>query len=208
MPLHVGLESGLTPVRLEAAAQSGARFGSVHVHLSATEQLPPPSDAASRIASALAGSAATLTALYNVPLVKPPPGGDLGLGLAAFTELRDLSLRQMWEDMDILPATDLPASLQDLRLVMDIAEYRGIPYGLLQSLPPFVAFDRLQSLRRITLTEYRLLNLGKWERLEDPPFPPSLEVGASPVPRQLFRSLLASNHISAIRRHACITALS
>jgi len=174
VPLHV---EGMTPARLETAAQSGACFGSVHVHLSATPQWPPPSDTPSRILSALAGSAATLTALHGLPLVKPPAGGDPGLGLAAFTELRDLSLRQTWREMDVLQATDLPASLQDLKVVMNIAEHKGIPIGQLQAPPLFVAFDRLQSLRRVTLAGYRLLNLGKWgRRLDCPPLPASLEV--------------------------------
>jgi len=118
VPLHV---EALTPARLEAAGRSGARFGSAHVHLSATEQWPQPSDTPSGIVSALAGSAATLTALHGLPLVKPPAGGDPVW--AAFTELRDLSLRQTWRQMDVLRATELPASLQDLKLVMNIAEY-------------------------------------------------------------------------------------
>ena len=135
------------------------------------------SDTPSRILSALAGSAATLTALHGLPVVKPPAGCDPGLGLAAFTELRNLSLRQTWREMDVLQATDLPATLQDLKIVMNIAEYRGTPLGQLQAPPLFVAFHRLQSLRRVTLAGYRLLNLGRWARRPDcPPLLPSLKV--------------------------------
>ena len=146
------------------------------------EQWPPALALPPMIVTALAWrSALTLTALHHLPLVEPwvEPGvdpwvqPDTGLGLAALTQLRALTLRQTWEDFAELRAEDLPPSLEDLTLVMQHPHQEG---GFGEDLPAFVAFDRLQNLRRIALSEYVVLEL-RWHPAL---LPPSLEVHVLP----------------------------
>ena len=177
------------------ATLSSTCFASVRMHHSYRDDqwpllpaLPP------MIVTALARSASTLTALHDLPLVKPwvaPPPDGPGLGLAALTRLRALTLRQTWEDFAELRAGDLPPSLEDLKLVMQNPRHVE---GVSDDLPLFVAFDMLQNLRRITLSEYRVLKLQWHPTL----LPPRLEVCAPsplrPVSRVLRDSLPASLH--------------
>ncbi len=164
------------------AALSSACFSSVHLFWGEADgHWPPPPPLLPMVFSVLASrSASTLTALHDLPLVEPwmePPPDDPGLGLAALTRLHTLTLRQTWDGFAELRATDLPPSLEDLALVMD----RPVDVSAVwEDLPLFIAFDRLQNLRRITLTEY--LSWARWDRLESRRqptlLPPSLEVRA------------------------------
>ena len=164
------------------------RFCGVRLYYSVQdEQWPPPPQLPPLVVSALAGSASMLIALQNLPLVEPS-SGDPELVLAAFTQLRELSLRQTWH-MDVLRATNLPASLEDLQLIMNLPDFVD---ALGQDPPLFEAFDRLHNLRRITLTDYWSWNLGRWNdaqtRWHPAMLPRSLEVCASLTPRQLISS--------------------
>ena len=135
--------------------------------------LPP------RIVTALTRSASTLTALHDLPLVEPwEEADDTGPGLAALTQLRALTLRLTWEGFAELRAEDLPPSLEELTLVM---QHPRDVFLFWTDLPLFVAFDRLHSLRRITLSEYNVLELHWHPAL----LPPSLEVRA-PLPLRPF----------------------
>jgi len=162
MPLKLEFSCGMMPDWL-AAAPPGVRFGSVHLPYDpegmgdeqwpALPKRPPP------VVSALAGSASTLTALHNLPLREPPSGAPM-LGLVAFTQLRALSLRQTGH-VDVLRATNLPASLEDLELIMNLADDEGTDWI---GSPKFVAFDSHQNLRRITLAGFPTWNIGGYDR--------------------------------------------
>jgi len=170
----------LTPEQLLATLSSTC-FGSVHLHCSVHEHWPPPPPLLPMVVSALASrSASTLTALHELPLVKPwvePLPDDPGLGLVALTQLRTLTLLQTWDGFAELRGTKLPPSLEDLTLVMDHPDDVSAVW---EDLPLLVAFDRLRSLRRITLIEY--WSWARWDRLESlrqpTLLPPSLEVRA------------------------------
>ena len=136
-------------------------------------QWPPPAAVPSQLVSALAGSASTLVELHDLPLV-----GEQAVGLAAFTRLRVLTLRQASE-MRALPSTLLPASLEDLTLISHLPTAW---HGLGDRPPHFTNCDRLRRLRRITLAEFAHWSLaspggGHGER-HPAPFPQSLEVRA------------------------------
>ncbi len=175
-PLNKHFNEKLRPKQLLATLSSTC-FASVRLYYSYPDQqwLPPPA-LPPMIVTALARSASTLTALHHLPLVEPwvePSPDDTGLGLAALTQLRALTLRQTWEDLTQLRADDLPPSLEDLTLVMQHPRDLDCFW---EDLPSFVAFDRLQNLRRLTLDEYSLLEL-RWHPAL---LPPSLEVCAPP----------------------------
>jgi len=163
----------LPPKKLLATLSSTC-LSSVHLFWDTEEgQWPPPPALPPMIVSALAPrSASTLTALHDLPLVKrwvEPLPDDTGLGLAALTQLRALTLRQTWEELAELRADDFPLSLEDLTLVMEHPDYVEAVW---EDLPRFVAFDRLQNLRRITISEYWVLKT-RWHPAL---LPPSLEV--------------------------------
>ena len=164
----MGPESELTLVRLEAATESGACFASVHVHLSARERWPPPSDTPSRIVSALAGSAATLTALHGLPLMEGQLRSAAGLG--AFTRLRALSLLQATQGSELrsLQAAQLPTALEQLKLTQTVAD---------PSLPIFADLDRLSSLRQLTFADNIIWDSGADRQNRRPlRVPPSFQV--------------------------------
>ena len=107
-----------------------------------------------------------------------------GAGVGSLHPAAQLSLRQTWH-MDVLRAKILPASLQDLQLVMNLPDF---VHALGQDPPLFEAFDRLHNLRRITLTDFWSWNLGRWNDTQTQwhpaLLPRSLEVCASLPPRQ------------------------
>ncbi len=149
LPLDVGPESELTLARLQAAGRSGARFASVHVHLSAQEQWPPPPETPNQIVSALAGSAGTLTELHGLPLMEGQDRPEMGL--AAFKQLRSLGLLQTWDGPGVLHVELLPATLEELELRAAAEE---------PSLPWFSDLDSLNSLRQLTFVNYIGYEMG------------------------------------------------
>jgi len=176
-PLNQHFEKELTPKQLLATLTSTC-FASVHLHHSRRKRCscPPCPALPPMIVSALAPRSASLTALYNLPLVEPwvePPPHDPGLGLTALTRLRALTLRQTWEELAELRAAELPPSLEDLKLV-DVVEHPRHVERVWEDLPLFVAFDTFQNLRQITLADYWCLKLRWHPALR----PPSLEVCA------------------------------
>jgi len=159
VPLELESFDGMTPGWL-AAAPSGARFGSVHLpydpaEMNADGQWPPPATAASQVVSALASSASTLVELHDLPMVKPALGQQ-AVGLAAFTRLRVLTLRETYR-MAALHATLLPASLEDLTLQLNLP---NMDFSVGMGPPLFADFARLRHLRCITLVEFANWRLG------------------------------------------------
>ncbi len=153
--------------RLLSVLASGC-FGHVSLGHRRTAEAPPP-EMPTQIVAALTGSSSSmLTAFHNLPLVQPedqPPAA-----LAAFTQLRTLTLRQTWDGPNILRLAQLPASLEELTLT-PAAKPEDI------SVPVFVDLDSLPSLRRITCASYLGWELGSgdWER-RPICVPPSFEV--------------------------------
>ncbi len=128
------------------------------------------------VVSALAGSAATLTTLHGLPLGvaqrdRPHPG------LAAFTQLRALTLQQMEARPKALRAAHLPASLEQLTLATQADEDGDYMH---RQLPALGALNGLTRLRRLSLAGFEQF----WMRTEDGAegyfqqiqFPQSLEV--------------------------------
>ena len=137
-----------------------------------------PSESLASIVAALAGSAATLTALLGFPLVElqDSPHG----GLAAFSQLRVLGLRQNMESPKVLRAAQLPASIETLTLacrakVDEFSSHECFP-------PVLVGLHGLQNLRRIRLADYDCWHLSCWDAEEGQhgpvSLPPRLEVCA------------------------------
>ena len=122
--------------------------------------------------SALAGSASTLTALHGLPLLSE----HLEMGLAAFSQLRAVTLRHTSHGIDRLHAAQLPLSLEELTLVLARPEADANN----TSLPLLVDLDRLTNLRRISFGNYCRRKLGSWDpptRQRGPLHPaPSLKV--------------------------------
>ena len=147
MPLHMTITEDLKLKRLRTTL-SGACFASVELYDSQKVR-PPPRKTPSLVVAALARSVATLTALHGLPLVKPH--NDPDLGLAAFTRLRDLILHQTWDSPALLRATQLPTSLQELTLKLNLPIMVD---AHLASMPRLVAFDRLTCLRKITVADF------------------------------------------------------
>ncbi len=172
VPRHLVFREEQTAEQLHAVLAS-APLASVQLHES-VGKLPP--DSLAMVTSALAGSAATLAALRGFPLVELQGSPDGGL--AAFTQLRALSLRQNLEAPRILHAAQLPASIEELTLIGDavLNEFTNDPY-----IPPtLVGFRSLHSLRRITLMHYHEWRWGVADAAEAQQvpghLPPSLEV--------------------------------
>ena len=131
-----------------------------------------------QIVSAMAASAATLTALRGLPLVGPEDGPQADL--TAFTRLRGLSLRQTLGSPDVLRAEHLPASLEDIMVVLDVPldQILAVAYTIYP--PVFAALERFRNLRRIVLANYPDWALNSWdnELRQGGPLrvPPNLEV--------------------------------
>ena len=106
------------------------------------------------LVSALAGSASTLTALYG--LTAEELGDSRQRGLAAFAQLRDLTLLQTELSPVALSAALLPASLEEL----DIAFADPAETGGPEAPPLLAAFETLCSLRRVTFTCFAHWVLG------------------------------------------------
>jgi len=179
-PLHVVLRSQLAPDQLHPALSS-VRVASLKLRNSFSELTPA---ATSAVIAALASSASTLTALHRLPLWDEEDDEDevdddvlpvrsREPALAAFTQLRALTLRETTTTLFVLRANSLPTSFLQLKLVAG----RDCQDGL----PLFAAFDRLQNLRRLTLRHYESWHLGTWddeeERSRPPQLPPNLQVG-------------------------------
>ncbi len=171
VPLRVELRTPLTPTpeRLRVILSSSC-YASVNLHKTLTAERQAPLESPSLVVAALAGSAHTLTALRGLPLVEPSDHPELGL--AAFTRLRALTLRQTSAALEVLRVTQLPASLTELRL--------SAKAGSQPSLPLFIGLDRLSSLRVLTLAGHTSWMLRSWDddgnegcRLR---LPPSLKV--------------------------------
>jgi len=183
VPLHVWL----TPAGLEAAGEAGTRFAIVNVRLDAEGQCPPPPETPWQIMSALAGSGATLAALHNFPLMEGqvPPQADL----AAFTQLRYLSLLQIWDGLSVLHVAHLPATLERLELTAAAEETRLPLFSGLESLA------RLRMLMFFDYAEYRLGSAGvdgehgRWRPMRVPPsFQVCISFPLSTAPSQLTQS--------------------
>ena len=207
LPLNLEFSRGMMPDWL-AAAPSGARFGSVHLpddpEGMGDEQWPPLPKRPPLVVSALAGSASTLAALHNLPLRKlPADDSDPEVGLAAFTQLRELSLRQIWH-MDVLRAADLPASLEDFELIMNLADLEGFDWP---GPPNFVAFDSHQNLRRITLAGFPSWKIGGYSRQRrrwrPALLPRSLEVCAPSPSRVILHTATLLPWASALLKMTC-----
>ena len=197
MPLEVESFDEMTPDWL-AAAPSGAYITSVRLPYDpanmAAGHWPPPPALPPQFVSALAGSALTLVELHDLPLVEPVLGQQ-AVGLAALTRLRVLTLRQAWR-MKVLPATDLPASLVDLTLMLNL---RDVAHASRMDPPLLANFDRFRHLRRITLVGFACWRLGspggEYGGWRPAVFPQSLDVRAQLFPR------------SNVADPGCVTAL-
>jgi len=152
VPLHVDLRPPLTPERLRVVLTS-ACYASVNLHNSLAAVRPVPPESPALVVSALASSASTLTALRGLPLVEPADHPEPGL--AAFTQLRALELRQTSAALQVLRVTQLPASLTDLELSAVTFPRTGLPL--------FVGLDGLSSLRQITSAGHVSWKLGSWD---------------------------------------------
>ena len=146
VPRHLVFREEETAERLQAVLAS-VPLASVELHTS-VGQLPPAS--LSAVVSAMSGSAATLTALYELPLaeLRDMPG------VAPFTELRALDLRQRLKGPQALRAEKLPASIEQLTLTSraTLDDFMDDAGALCP--PALVGIHRLPNLRRITLIHY------------------------------------------------------
>ena len=164
----------LPPQQLRAALTS-VPLASVTLHDSILTLHPRT---VSMLVSALAGSAVTLTALHGLPLGAAQRDRPHA-GLAAFTQLRALTLYQTEAFPKPLRATHLPASLEELTVASTAA--MGADWMSAQQ-PALVAFDELSSLRRLTLVNYfdwRLRSEGDHDgagTYDPPQLPHSLQV--------------------------------
>jgi len=145
VPRHLVFREVETAERLQAVLAS-VPLASVKLHASVEEL---PSASLSAVVSAMAGSAATLTALYELPLVELR---DMP-SLAPFTELRALDLRQRTEAREALLAAQLPVGIEELTLTSHATLDDLIEDAWLNP-PALVGFHRLPNLRRITLNHY------------------------------------------------------
>jgi len=180
VPVHIAFPERLTAGHIRTALSSVPAAASVSLPDSVLMQTAPPST----LAAALAGSAATLTALHGLPLTELQSCMRFG---QAFTRLRALTLRHnqltsylVVEDRLVLDAQLLPSSLEDLTLAHSTVMDRSS----LTSLPPVLSgLSRLQHLRRITFAgDYiwphanRVFDGGNEELLARRHLPASAEV--------------------------------
>ena len=169
MPLQVVVPSQLTLEQVHAALSS-VSVASLTLDRSLLLLLPASSSVA---AAALARSATTLTALHDLPLAELPDSH--GLQLAAFSQLRVLTLHHWRDSVRVLRATHLPSSLLDVTVSVHVPPNKysgGTP-------PLLVDFDRLLNLRRISFASYadwQLKSCSDQDGTIPVLFPPSLEV--------------------------------
>ena len=104
------------------------------------------------LVSALAGSVSTLTELRGLPAAELEDSQERGL--AAFTRLRALTVRQTPESPVALSATLLPACLVEL----EIEAADPLETGSLIAPPPLGAFRKLDRLRRMVYTDFAQWN--------------------------------------------------
>jgi len=156
--VHVTFPSHFTPERLKVALSHVPLAGVTLPNTASVLSTPP-----TVFVSALAGSAATLTALHGLPLVRL----QCSVG-EALPRLRALTLRHRHLDTPlVLDAKLLPAELEQLTLtfsgVLDPYYYESTP-ALVSSL------DRLQSLRQIIFAGAYIWPHRRWEwdRVEAP----------------------------------------
>ena len=186
----------LTPEQLQAALSSVACV-SVRLHGSNTMQHPPP-NLPSLMVAALPRSASTLAVLHGLTLVEPQ--NDQQLGLAAFTRLCALTLRQT-DDLDTFIATYLPASLVDITLIQDLPESDEA----VDMDPPFiVGLEQLAALKRVTFEDYCSWRLGSWlhDGGQECPqqFPPSVEVCS-------LRSVIVNRNFLLLHKFGAASAI-
>jgi len=165
-PLHFDAGKRWSAERLQATL-SRHSFVSVDLHTSLTREQPVRSRTPSQVLSALAGSASTLTALHGVPLLDPLRHRTLGL--AAFTRLRALTLRQASDAVHELRAAQLPASLEELTVTLALPKpqlerviyYASVPRP---NVPVLVDFEGMTNLRRISFGDYWSWELASRDR--------------------------------------------
>ncbi len=182
VPLHAVFRSQLTLEQLQAALSS-VPVASVVLHSSLLTLLPASSSVA---VPALAHSALTLTALHGLPLPELPDSH--GLQLAAFSQLRALTLHHKRDSVRVLRATHLPPSL--LEITVSVHKPPNDYFAGMHMPPPLlVDFDRLHSLRRVSLACYTEWQLQSWSDQDQTipvQLPPSLQVRrvcSAPAPR-------------------------
>ncbi len=173
VPLHAVLKSELAPEQLRTALAS-IPLASVALHDSVST-LPP--ETVSAIVSALAGSAATITALHGFPLVAAREGP--GVSLAALTQLRTLNMRQtLLRSPARLQASQLPASIEQLTFT-GVAPHEDPQDDEVYS-PELIGFHKLRNLLYMTFAdqhswELMMLDDDSWR--QDPMhLPPNLQV--------------------------------
>ena len=166
----MAITSDSTPEQLRATL-SGACYRCVELYDDG-KVLPPLPEMSSLVVAALDRSVAMLTALHSLPLQEPQD--DQELGLAAFTRLCELTLHQTSSSPDSLRAAQLPTSLQELSLKLNLP---NVEDAIWESLPRLVAFDRLCSLQRITFAGFLTWDLSFREGIGRPLLlPPNLKV--------------------------------
>ena len=133
---------------------------------------------------ALGGLAATLTALHGLLLEELHDSQPVGL--AAFSRLQALTLRQQPDESGAVPATLLPQSLTALRL--EAAD----PGAANQHPPRLVGMGRLQHLQAITFVGHVgcRLSYEHNEKERFGPFPQSLQVQHSPSHAAVLHAVL------------------
>ncbi len=176
--------------RLQAALLNECRVASLTLH----DGRAPQPGSMTALEPALACTASTLAALhglfpeeleedlYTTWRKMTGVGGQRELGLAAFTQLRALTLRFTWRSPRQLTATVLPASLEELTLAVD--GWRALEPRRAPGAPLLIGFRRLpdlgQKLRRITFVGQQCWPLGsRDDEAENPErlqLPPSIQV--------------------------------
>ena len=170
MPLHLVVRSRVGAEPLQAALPSVPAAGvGLPDSLSTLPLAWLP-----QFLSAMWDSSAAFTAVHSPPVVEPPE--TPALTLTVFTRLRALSLPETLDPPEVLRATRLPTSVQELTLV----RYPSCYQTLGKRLPSFVDLNRLPNLRRITAVNHCIWKLSTWddELQQAGPLrvPPSLEV--------------------------------
>jgi len=202
VPLHLDIRTRqaleeLPPDQLLKALSRGC-IASVELHDSI---LRAPREMQSSVLSALTRSASTLTVLHSLRL---EIANSQEAPLAAFTALRDLTLRHWQETGGILRAADLPSSLEEIRVELRARARKSIATS---GLPPLVAFDRLRDLRRITYANYDLWDLLSCDDEGDvipAQLPQSLEVCAVVPPHLLILASVSPRGGAVVMQHGAV----
>ncbi len=204
VPLHLDVRTRqaleeLPPDQLLKALSRGC-IASVELHDSI---LRAPRDMQSSVVSALARSASTLTTVHGLRL---DIANSQEAPLAAFTALRDLTLRHWQDTGGILRAADLPSSLEEIRVELR-ARARARKSIATSGLPPPVAFDSLRDLRRITYANYDLWDLLSCDDEGDVipvQLPQSLEVCAVVPPHMLILASVCPRGGAVVMQHGAV----